>query len=153
MNRLELKIPPPILALLAAALMWLLSLAAPALGWGPMHTRWLAPWLFLAGGLVAVLGVLAFKRARTTVDPRTPARASSLVNAGIYQFSRNPMYLGLLMALSSWAAFLANGLALLVLPAFVIYMNRFQIGPEERALQQRFGQEFSSYTQRVRRWI
>ena len=63
------------------------------------------------------------------------------------------MYLGLLVILLGWAIFLANALAFVLLPAFILYMNRFQIEPGERALASLFGQEFVSYKSCVRRWL
>jgi protein-S-isoprenylcysteine O-methyltransferase Ste14 len=83
----------------------------------------------------------------------TPEAASSLVVAGIYRVTRNPMYLGFLLILLGWAAWLSNVLALLPLAGFVIYMNVFQIRPEERALEALFGPEFEAYKKQVRRWI
>ena len=70
----------------------------------------------------------------------------------IYRLSRNPMYLGFLLVLAAWAVLLANVLVLLPVVAFVIYMNRFQITPEERALAVMFGTEFNAYKRRVRKW-
>ena len=82
-----------------------------------------------------------------------PESASSLVVSGIYRFTRNPMYLGMLLVLSGWAIFLSNALSFLFLPAYVVYMNRFQIGPEERALAAKFPQPFADYRSEVRRWL
>ena len=67
--------------------------------------------------------------------------------------TRNPMYLGFLLVLLGWAIYLSNVLAFLLLPAFILYMNRFQIYPEEKALASLFGEEFASYKSRVRRWL
>ena len=153
MNALELKVPPVAVTLLAGAAMWLAASILPSLTF-PLPYRWIAAVvLAVAGGAVAVLGVASFRRARTTVNPITPQAASSLVTTGIYRFSRNPMYLGMLLLLAGVAAFLANAAALIVLPLFVVYMNRFQIQPEERALSAIFGSDFTAYTQRVRRWM
>ena len=63
------------------------------------------------------------------------------------------MYVGFLLALIGWAAYLSHALALVLLPVFVAYMNRFQISPEERALSAKFGPEFDTYKQSVRRWL
>lgn len=109
--------------------------------------------LAVAGGVVAGLGVVSFRRAQTTVNPLTPQAASSLVTTGIYRVSRNPMYLGMLLLLAAFAVFLANAAALIILPVFILYMNRFQITPEERALSSMFGPDFTAYTERVRRWM
>ena len=72
---------------------------------------------------------------------------------GIYRWTRNPMYLAMLLVLVAWACIVANVAALAILPLFVAYLNRFQIGPEERALQARFGAEFEQYRRNVRRWL
>jgi protein-S-isoprenylcysteine O-methyltransferase Ste14 len=82
-----------------------------------------------------------------------PGSASVLVDGGIYRLTRNPMYLGFLVVLLGWAIFLSKLVALLPLPAFIFYMNRFQIQPEEKALAARFGQTFIAYKARVRRWL
>jgi protein-S-isoprenylcysteine O-methyltransferase Ste14 len=82
-----------------------------------------------------------------------PGASSSLVIRGVYTLTRNPMYLGFLLVLVGWAVFLSNTLAFLLLPVFILYMNRFQITPEERALASLFGQEFVVYKSRVRRWL
>lgn len=134
--------------------MWAVSLAAPSFAWQFFHSSGLVALVFaLAGGLVAALGVVAFRQARTTVNPTNPHATSSLVSHGVYGLSRNPMYLGFLLALVGLALLLTNTLSFIVIPVFVIYMNRFQIIPEERALSAAFGQEFTTYMQRVRRWI
>ena len=101
----------------------------------------------------ALCFIASFVRAKTTVNPMKPASASALVVSGLYARSRNPMYLGLLLILIGWAVYLSNGLAFLLLLAFILYMNRFQIEPEERALISLFGQEFVAYKSRVRRWL
>ena len=107
----------------------------------------------VAGALISFLGVVSFRRAGTTVNPLNPAASSSLVRSGVYAFSRNPMYLGFAAMLLSWGIYLSNAVSLLFTPLFVLYMNRFQIEPEEDALRSRFGQEFDTYARRVRRWL
>ena len=102
---------------------------------------------------VAAAGVIAFKRAGTTVNPLTPEESSALVVSGIYSRTRNPMYLGMALVLAGWAVFLANPLALAGLAAFVIYIDRFQIRPEERALRSLFGAAYEAWRARVRRWL
>jgi protein-S-isoprenylcysteine O-methyltransferase Ste14 len=153
MSSLELKVPPAAVVLLTGAGMWLASAALPSLAFSFSGWQAVAVVLAVAGGIVAVLGVASFRRARTTVNPLQPQGASSLVTTGIYRFSRNPMYLGMLFLLAGLAVFLANAAALIFLPVFVVYMNRFQIQPEERALSAIFGSEFTAYRQKVRRWI
>jgi len=153
MRSLELKVPPPALALVIAVLMWLLSLAAPALAFAIPARTLIAIILAAAGVATAIAGVVTFARAKTTVNPTTPERSSSLVSWGIYRVTRNPMYLGLLLELTAWAIFLSNALPFLLLPVYMLYINRFQIAPEERALTSLFGREYAAYQSRVRRWI
>jgi protein-S-isoprenylcysteine O-methyltransferase Ste14 len=105
------------------------------------------------GLAICFAGVLAFRQSRTTVDPRTPAAASSLVVGGIYRYTRNPMYLGFLLVLLALALYLGTLTAVLLLPVFVFYLNEFQIKPEERALRKRFGTDFDFYAASVRRWL
>ena len=109
--------------------------------------------LLVIGQGIAISGMVAFRRAKTTVNPIKISTASSLVSSGVFRLTRNPMYLGLLIALAGWAVYLASWLALLGLPLFVLYMNRFQIGPEERAMASLFGADYAAYKERVRRWI
>ena len=63
------------------------------------------------------------------------------------------MYLGFLLVLTGWAVYLSNAFAVLLLPAFVAYMNRFQIKPEEPALLAKFGPRFAQYMAAVRRRV
>lgn len=150
---LELKVPPVALVLISAALMWLGAWAAPRLGSPLPGRRLVAGGLALLGALISILGVVVFRRARTTVNPMKPESSSSLVVAGLYRVTRNPMYLGFLLILLGWAAYLSNALSVLVIPAFVLYLTVFQIRPEERALEARFGPDFAAYKAQVRRWI
>jgi protein-S-isoprenylcysteine O-methyltransferase Ste14 len=153
MNGLELKIPPPLVALFLAVLMWLIPALAGSVAVQLGLRLGVALALLCLGLSIAVSGVVAFRRARTTLNPIKASSASALVNSGVYRFTRNPMYLGLLLALFAWAVLLANPLALLVLPVYVWYINRFQIIPEERVLATLFGTEYSAYKGSVRRWL
>ena len=150
---LELKVPPVVVVLLTGGLMTLGGWATP---------QWKVPFpgrlvvsgaLALAGIAVSGLGVASFRKARTTVNPLKPETSTSLVRSGIYRCTRNPMYLGFLTVLLGLGVFLSNPLALAPIPLFVLYMTRFQIRPEERALESRFGAEFAAYREQVRRWI
>ncbi|RUO24533.1 isoprenylcysteine carboxylmethyltransferase family protein [Aliidiomarina minuta] len=133
--------------------MWILALLFPQLNVPFTGSVGVATVIASIGIAVAVLGVLEFRKADTTVDPRFPDRSSQLVASGVYRLSRNPMYLGFLLILFGWAWYLMSLLAFLWLPLFVVYMNRFQIQPEERYMVHKFGEEFHAYTARVRRWI
>lgn len=157
MSRLELKIPPLLLVLIFAGLMFGISHLLPL--WQFISTElvlWraaLAGVWCAAGVVVALLGVITFRRAHTTVNPLTPQQARALVQNGIFRYSRNPMYLGMLLLLLGWALWLAELSAFLPLPFFVWYLNQFQIKPEERALNRLFGASFLQYQQTVRRWL
>ncbi|MCP4270505.1 MAG: isoprenylcysteine carboxylmethyltransferase family protein [Gammaproteobacteria bacterium] len=153
MQTLELKIPPVAQTLLIAALMLAQSLSGFTLLIDIPGKIWIAGLAGLVGGIISLLGVLAFWQAKTTVDPRIPADASQLVNSGIYQLSRNPMYLGFLLVLIGWAVYLSNVTAFFLLPVFILYMNRFQIKPEERFMLEKFGNKYETYMAEVRRWI
>lgn len=150
---LELKIPPLALVLIAALSMWLAARATPDFHFQIRFQSMVALVCGFLGVIVCALGVLAFKRAATTVNPTKPQSSSSLVQTGIYGYTRNPMYLGFLLLLIGWATFTASLFSFLILPAFVLYLNRFQIEPEERALTSIFGDEFKTYRSTVRRWI
>jgi protein-S-isoprenylcysteine O-methyltransferase Ste14/putative intracellular protease/amidase len=150
---LELKVPPVALAVIAAALMWCARWAAPDFDF-PFSSSLMFPMgLALLGASTCLAGVVAFRRAKTTVNPMKPDTTSSLVVSGIYRYTRNPMYLGFLLFLTAWAAALSNVLALISPLAFVLYMNRFQIVPEERMLASRFEQDYAEYRARVGRWL
>jgi protein-S-isoprenylcysteine O-methyltransferase Ste14 len=133
--------------------MWIVARLAPALAVNLAGRLAAALVLALAGAAVALAGVSEFGRARTTVNPLRPERASALVVSGIFRRTRNPMYLGLAIVLLGWAWYLAHPVAALGVPAFVAWMNRSQIPREERALEQLFGAEFVRYKSRVRRWL
>jgi len=152
MTSLELKIPPPLVAFLTGLLMWSATRLVPPLALPGVARVAVAAVLVGVGVGLAISGVLTFKRAKTTVNPTTPAAASALVRTGVFRFTRNPMYLGLLLCLVAWAVYLSNALALLIVPLFVLYMNRFQIAPEERALATLFGDAYAAYKREVRRW-
>ncbi|HEX7046105.1 MAG TPA: isoprenylcysteine carboxylmethyltransferase family protein [Gammaproteobacteria bacterium] len=147
------KVPPVIVVLVTGLLMWLLARFVPALSFFFPGVHIVAALITLAGIVVCALGVTAFRRAETTTNPLNPESASRLVVAGIYHYSRNPMYLGFALLLLAWGVFLGNLPALLAVPAFILYMNRFQIAPEERALDALFGEEYRAYRRSVARWM
>jgi protein-S-isoprenylcysteine O-methyltransferase Ste14 len=153
MDALELKIPPPIVALLIAAAMWGVALATPGTAL-PAKFRLVATIAIALGGVaMAIAGVAAFRRAKTTVHPLKPETTSSLVTSGVYRFTRNPMYVGLALVLLAWTVFLSSAWSLLGPLVFILYMTRFQIMPEERVLSGIFGAPYFEYQAKVRRWL
>ena len=151
MNRLELRLPPVVVVVLAALAMWWFAGDARAPATTLRTVLALAP--LALGFALALAGVREFRRARTTVNPLQPAQAVEMVTSGVYRYTRNPMYLGMLCVLAAWAAWLGRPAPWLVLPVFALYMTRFQIVPEERALERLFGARFTTYAARVRRWL
>src|SRR5688572_28742440 len=104
---LELRVPPLIVMLVIEAWMWGVGHFTTGLRTSEPVRLGLSAVLLLLGIACAVLGVLEFRRARTTVDPTDPAKASAIVTRGIYRLTRNPMYLGFLLVLAAWGTWLA----------------------------------------------
>ncbi|MDH5276729.1 MAG: isoprenylcysteine carboxylmethyltransferase family protein [Gammaproteobacteria bacterium] len=152
-NALELRIPPPAIAGLAAGAMWGIAAQMPVLAVPLVVRAAVAIGLALLGAGTTIAGVRAIRRAQTTANPLKPETATALVSGGIYTVTRNPMYLGLLALLVAWAAYLSSAWALLGPLVFALYITRFQILPEERALAALFGADYAAYQARVRRWL
>lgn len=153
MKRFELLIPPPLVMLLVGVIMWVVSKIFPAFTFGSIQSIMVAVAVALLGLAVSLVGIVAFRRAHTTIDPKHLTETSTLISSGIYRYSRNPMYLGVLLMLVGWAFYLGNVLSLLCTLIFIAYITRFQIIPEERLLREKFEKEFLSYQRRVRRWL
>lgn len=153
MSSLDHKIPPPAVGALVGLAMWLVAPIGPDLVLSPAVRYIGAAVLVVAGLAFDLLGLLAFRGSQTTVNPLRPERASALVTAGVYRITRNPMYVGMCFLLSAWAVYLSALLPLAGPVVFVLYITRFQIRPEERALSRLFGEQFAQYTARVRRWL
>lgn len=150
---LDKKIPPPVVAALIAAAMWGASALGPPLGLSSGTGHAAAAVLVAAGMAFDLLGLFAFRRARTTINPLKPERTSALVTGGVYRITRNPMYVGLSLLLLAWAVYL-GALSPFAGPIlFALYVTRFQIQPEEQVLKTIFGEEYAIYASRVRRWL
>jgi protein-S-isoprenylcysteine O-methyltransferase Ste14 len=150
---LELRIPPRLVALAIGLAMWAASDVGPRFNLLQSHHWATALVGALIGAAVTFAGAITLRAAKTTLLPMKPRNTSALVTHGIYRLSRNPMYLGLALALVGWAAFLSAAWPLLGPILFVLYVNRFQIRPEERALTDLFGVEYTNYSRQVRRWL
>ena len=144
MSTLELKVPPPIVALVLALLMWLTPAVAGLVQIAYPARVLCAVVLVCVGQGISIAGMVAFRRAKTTVNPVRAGSASSLVMEGVYRYTRNPMYVGILFALLAWVVFLANPLAVLWIVVYMLYITCFQIIPEERVLSTLFGAEYEA---------
>jgi len=149
----KLLIPPPIVALITALAMWGAGYLLPAFRLQFPFQTILSVSLIVIGIALDLISILAFRTAKTTVTPIAPQKASSLVVHGLYRFTRNPMYLGLLLILSGIAVLIGSTLNLITFAAFIAYITAFQIRPEEESLQEIFGPDYTRYCDRVRRWI
>lgn len=153
MNSLETKIPPPVVLLIVGFAMWL------GASFGPVFVlREIAGWSVIAfflftGIFVASLGVIEIVKVKTTINPMRPEKTTALVSGGIYRVTRNPIYLGDACILIAWAFYLSSFFMFIGVVAFVLYINRFQIIPEERVLKNLFGLAFENYQSKVRRWL
>ncbi|NRA55525.1 MAG: isoprenylcysteine carboxylmethyltransferase family protein [Gammaproteobacteria bacterium] len=152
LDKLQHKIPPPVWGLFFAGMMYLVAQWLPLISWSTQLAT--ISFIILAGvGMsIDLYAVGGFFKAKTTINPLSLG-ASTLITHGLYQYSRNPMYLGMLFILSGWACYLGALSALLILPLFVLVINQLQIKPEEVKLQQLFGQEYLQYCDKVRRWL
>jgi len=150
---MELKIPPPLVGVILGLLMWSLARQTDfgAITFEPGGT--LALIVLFAGLAIDAAAIIPFLRVKTTVNPMKPGNASQLVNTGIYRYSRNPMYLGTLMLLTALTIWLGNILNIVFLYFFIWYITKFQIRPEEKVLEELFGEEYLHYKMKVRRWI
>jgi len=150
---LETKVPPSLVMLVLAVAMWLVALATPAFAFRISLSESVAGSIALAGLLVNAYPKILFNRAGTSTNPMRPRAAANLVTSGAYRYTRNPMYVGHALILLGVAAYLCNELSVLALPLHILYITRFQILPEERALSARFPQEYAAYVDAVPRWI
>ncbi|SDZ82898.1 MAG: isoprenylcysteine carboxylmethyltransferase family protein [Candidatus Thiothrix putei] len=153
MNTLQLKIPPPVYLLTFMGVMWFVN------AWLPLFHWIAAPWNRL-GLLLIVVAVVVdfwslglFFRAHTTFNPIHPERTKALVTTGPYRYTRNPMYVGMLVILTGWGIWLGGLSPFLVLPLFVWVLTVEQIIPEEKILEQTFGGAYRDYKAHVRRWL
>ncbi len=150
---MELKVPPALVFLFFGFLMWAVGAWLPFGAFEFFGQFWLMVALLIGAVLIAGIALIQFFLSRTTIDPIHPLKSTTLVTTGIYQFSRNPMYLALLMILLAWGIWLGNAFNTLTAAGFVYYMNAFQIRPEEKHLRELFGTEYKQYCTMVRRWF
>ena len=152
LKMLELKVPPLIVTLIFGFLMWTVSILI-SLNYGHYFFKSASCLVFLVGLVIALVAVLKFRKEDTTVDPRDPTKSERLVVTGVYRYTRNPMYLSFLLFLVSYGLFLGNLANLISLLLFILYMNLYQIKPEEKILLAKFQSSYRVYMQTVRRWL
>ncbi|PKA96667.1 protein-S-isoprenylcysteine O-methyltransferase Ste14 [Flavobacteriaceae bacterium MAR_2009_75] len=150
---MKLKIPPAVVLLIFVFLMYLMSVFLPFGYFDFFGRNYLILALMGSAFLLGILALIQFLRNKTTIDPRYPTKTTKLVTSGLFAYSRNPMYLAMLMVLLAWGIWLGNAFNTLLAAAFVAYMNRFQIIPEEEMLSSIFGREYSQYCIKTRRWF
>ena len=153
MKLLELKIPPAFFFIIIGGLMYWLNASGISLLIPLPFTYLVFAVCFTASGVYGLGGIYEFKKHKTSVHPVDLHKAVKVVDSGIFSVSRNPMYAGLLLLLIGYAYFLQDLVSFSLCLLFVLYMNRFQIIPEERHLEEKFGEVYISYKQRVRRWL
>ncbi len=151
MQSLELKIPPPLIVAVAAGL-HALSLWVWPVAWISMPTWLIVACLFVAS-LYGLGGLWGCLQCKTTVHPWSPEDTRVLVTHGVFAWSRNPMYVALLGVLLPWLCSPVHPLSPIWFLAAYLWLNQFQVMPEERILADKFGDSFLAYQARVRRWL
>ena len=150
---MRLRLPPALIFLIFAGLMYLLSKFLPVGHFDFFGRMILLKSLIVIALLIGIIALIQFGLKKTTINPAKPDDTSSLITSGLYDYSRNPMYLALLLVLLALGLYLQNAFNTLLVGGFVYYMNRFQIIPEEEVLSKKFGQEYKLYLKAVRRWF
>ena len=150
---MKLKIPPAAQALLFGLFMYVIDKYLTIGNFTFVGQKVTAIIIFSIGILITIFAIWSFIKAKTTSDPTNPSKATHLVTHGIYNYTRNPMYLTILLALFSWMIVLGNIFNSIILLLFIWYITKFQIKPEEEALTKLFGKDYRLYCKKVRRWI
>ncbi|SNZ00615.1 methyltransferase family protein [Flagellimonas pacifica] len=148
-----MKVLPVLAMLIFGGLMYVLDKFLPFGEFDFFGRQRLYKFLLILAFLVILFGIFQFARAKTTTNPIDLSRTSKLVTNGIYKYTRNPMYLGMLLILLAFGLKLGNAFNTLLAAGFVYYMNHFQIKKEEEALLKLFGKEYSMYCKATRRWF
>jgi len=150
---MNLKIPPVIVFVFALTMLFGCYYFFPGFSYSIPYQKIFSSAFLAIGLLVGAMGIIAFRSQGTTVDPMNPGKASHLVTKGIYRYTRNPMYLGMSLVLFGGFIRLGNPMGILSVLFFVSYLSRFQIKPEEKALKELFGEDYTAYCRKVNRWI
>ena len=145
------KIPPPIITLICALLIYLSKPFFPELIFN--YFNQISLFFLISGFIIILISFLRFKKEKTTINPIKIEKASSLVTNGIFKYSRNPMYLGMVLILISIGIKFNFHGGLLLVGFFVYFITYFQILPEEKAMLKLFGKDFINYKNKTRRWV
>ena len=148
---MKTKIPPPILALLMIVIIYFSSLIIEPFTFS--YRIVLSVFIVVIGLACAIPSFRLFAKHKTTISPFTPLETTALVTVGMYRYSRNPMYLGLVLLNIAATIFFGTWLGVIIVVAFIFLLNLLQIIPEEEALIDIFGEEYIDYKKKVRRWI
>jgi len=142
---------PPIVALMFIVIAYFLGRFVPLPLVVPGILRSIGLVLTFVGFLLGIGAFMEFRKARTTLDPHGSSK--QVVTSGIYRFTRNPIYLGFLLMVIGLP--LNSGLywGIVMAPFYVFIMNGLIIQHEEAYLERKFGETYTSYTSRVRRWL
>ena len=149
--RLRNKIPPPIVTLTFILLSFWLANYLPKLAFNYQGLLFLI--MTIIGLTIIVIGVKTFNKSDTTINPLNPSEASHLVTHGVFSYTRNPMYLGMVIILLGATVYNGVYIGMIVLPCFILYITEFQIKPEEEAMEEIFAGDYTDYLKRVRRWL
>jgi len=150
---LELKIIPPVQVIISAVLMYGLATYLPQFHFDLSASLALIILLILAASVIGILALYDFRKHKTTFHPHTPEKTSTVVDSGVFAYSRNPMYISLVLALIALGVYLQNYSSFTIIPLFIWYITRFQIIPEERMLDKLFPNDYQAYCAKVRRWL
>ncbi|MFO7301151.1 MAG: isoprenylcysteine carboxylmethyltransferase family protein [Acidobacteriota bacterium] len=144
------QVPPPLWALLFLVAGWLSGrlLGLPSVVRAPM----IGTMLIVAGIGLSAWGRRTFDRAGTEVMPTSPVN-SVLVTHGPFAYTRNPMYLGILIVLAGFALCIGTLTAWAAVVVFFLWVNFVSVPYEEAKMERQYGERFREYTRRVRRWI
>lgn len=150
---LALKVIPPVQIIISIILMLGLAYYLPQYRFSLALSFPLIILLIVLAGLIGSLALINFRKHKTTYHPRTPEKTSTIVDSGIYAYSRNPMYLALVIILFALALYFKNVTCFGVIPLFIGYITQYQIKPEKVMLNKLFPTDYQVYRQKVRRWL
>jgi protein-S-isoprenylcysteine O-methyltransferase Ste14 len=145
------RFPPPLIFIIVFVAGLQLQRLFPGIDIPKVIGRLISPACFVVSVILAASSFTMFLRAHTSPLPIKPT--SALVTNGPYRFSRNPMYLSLVLLYVGLALWLDIFWVLVLVPVVIIAVQYLVIVREERYLERKFGQEYLFYKARVRRWL